>query len=94
MCLRINHVLLQVQQAGVIAEQQVQVLQRLAEKKGLHHVLGPDVGSVPDVADGRVAVRHLRVVLEALEDPPAPVLVGGVPGELVHVPQALDELGT
>lgn len=93
--LGVDDELAQVQQLGVVGEEQVQVLERLAEEERLHEVLVPQVGRVLHVADRRVAVRHPRVLLEALpEDVPAPVLVRGVVRELVHVPQALQELGS
>jgi len=88
MSLGVEHPLVQVNLVPV-GEQQVEVLEGLPEEERLHHVPGPRVQGVPHVADGRVAAGHLRVRIDTLENLPAPVLVGGVPGEVVQVEQAL-----
>lgn len=89
---RVEHKLVEVDLVAVVAEQQVKVLQRLAEPERLHHVLGPRVKRTLHVPDGRVAMRDLRVLLERLEDRPAHVLVRLVAGDGVEVVKALDEL--
>ena len=50
-----------------VGEQKIQILERLAQEEGLHHVLGPGVQGVPHVADGGVAAAHLAVLLNALQ---------------------------
>ena len=50
-----------------VSEQEVEVLEGLPEEEGLHHVLGPNVEGVADVADGRVAAAHSAIVLDALK---------------------------
>ncbi len=49
-----------------VSKEQVEILERLAEEEGLHHVLGPGVERAPHVADGGVAAAHLRVLLDSL----------------------------
>lgn len=93
MRLRINHHSVQIHQIPVVAEQQKEILERLAQEERLHHVAGANVSRVPDIFYGRVAVCDLRVGLEALEDPPAHVAIGGVACQTVHVPEAFYELG-
>ena len=89
-CLCVEHPPVQVDLVSV-REEQVEVLEGLSQEEGLHHVPGPGVQRVADVADGGVAAGHLRVRLDALgwgevrragrmkpvylEDLPAPVLV-------------------
>lgn len=64
--LRVEDPLLQVDLVPV-GEQQVQVLERLAQEERLHHVLGAQVQRVADVADGRVAAGgDLAVLFDAL----------------------------
>lgn len=59
-CLRVEDVLVQADQLGVIGKQQVEVLERLAQEEALHLVPGVGVGGVTDVADGAVPARgHL-----------------------------------
>lgn len=60
--LRVEDVLVWTEQLHVIREEQIQVLQRLTQKKTLHFVAGSRVGRVPDIADRCVAsVRHLQI---------------------------------
>lgn len=92
MRLGINNVLVQIQQLEVVAEKQIQILQGLAQEERFHHVFWSHVGSIADIAYGRVAACHFGVLFETLEYPPAPRLVSRVAGQLVHVPQTLDEL--
>lgn len=74
MCLGVEDPLIQVYFL-MICEQQIQILERLAQEEGLHHVLGSCVQRVPHVADGGVAPTHLAILLNTLEYLPAPVLV-------------------
>lgn len=53
--LRVEDVLVQTEQLRVVGEEQVEVLQRLAQEEALHLVPGPRVQGVTDVVDGRVA---------------------------------------
>ena len=50
-----------------VGKEQVEILERLAEEEGLHHVLGPGVQRVAHVADGGVAAAHLRILLDTLQ---------------------------
>ena len=63
------------QQVWVIAKQQIEIFERLTQKEALHFVPVARVASVFDVVDGGVALLQLGVLLEALEDAPAPVAV-------------------
>ena len=63
------------QQVWVIAKQQIEIFERLAQKEALHFVPVARVASVFDVVDGGVALLQLGVLFEALEDAPAPVAV-------------------
>ena len=57
----VEHPLVQVDQTLIVAEEQVQVLERLTEEKRLHLVLGLRVVGVSHVVDRRVtAFFHLR----------------------------------
>jgi len=49
-----------------VSKEQVEILERLPEEEGLHHVLGSGVERAPHVADGGVAAAHLRVLLDSL----------------------------
>lgn len=93
MRLRVQHELVPLQCLGIVLEKQIEILERLAQKERLHQIFGAHVRCAADVSYRRVAVRHLGEVLEALEYPPAPVLVCGVFGVAVHVPETLYELG-
>ena len=53
--LRVEDELIQAEQLRVVREEQVQVLQRLAQEEALHLVPGPGVEGVTDVVNGRVA---------------------------------------
>lgn len=88
---RIDDKPIQIQQFRIITKQQVQILQGFAEEKRLHHIFRPNVCRVFHVTNRRVPVHHFGVVLKTLENLPAPILVGSVAGQLVHVPQTLQE---
>lgn len=61
MGLCVEDVLVETEQLHVVGEQQVEVLQRLAEEETLHLVPGPGVRRVADVVNRRVAaIRNLR----------------------------------
>ena len=49
-----------------VSEQEVEVLERLAEEEGLHLVLGPGVQRVSHVTDCRVASANFAILLNAL----------------------------
>ena len=49
-----------------VGEQEVEVLERLAEEEGLHLVLGPGVQRVSHVADCRVASADFAIFLDPL----------------------------
>ena len=66
MCLGVEDPLIQVYFL-MISEQQIQILERLAQEEGLHHVLGSCVQRIPHVADGGVASTHLAILLNALK---------------------------
>ena len=67
MRLRVEHVVVEVDGALVVGEEQVEVLERLAEEEGLHRVARVQVLRVADVAYAGVAAgRYLRVLLKGL----------------------------
>lgn len=75
MRLRVEHELVQVDLVAVVAEQQIEVFERLAKPERFHHVFWSCVQRAFDVADRRVTVRHSRVRFEGLENRPAHVLI-------------------
>ena len=91
--LGVDDVLVQRDQVGLVAEEQEEVLEGLAQEEALHLVAEGGLLRVLDVADGRVApAGDLGVLLEGLEDVPAPLPVDGVLGDAVQVEEALDGL--
>lgn len=64
--------------------QQVEVLERLGEKEGLHAVLEGVGSDVVDVGERGVARRSATPSLKALEDGPSPLPVELVVGDLVQ----------
>ena len=52
----------------LVGEQKVEVLERLPQEKGLHHVLGSGVQRVPHITDGGVAARHFGVGFDSLNN--------------------------
>lgn len=61
MGLGVEDVLVEAEELQVVGEEQVQVLQRLAQEEALHLVPRPGVDGVADVVDGRVAAAgHLH----------------------------------
>ena len=50
----------------LVCKQEIEVLESLPEEEGLHHVPGPCVHGVPDVADGGIASTNLAVSFYAL----------------------------
>lgn len=58
-----------VDNGSVVAEQKIEVFERLAQPKRLLHILRSCIVSASDVRDGRVATRgHLGVLLECKEN--------------------------
>jgi hypothetical protein len=50
-----------------VCKEQVEVLERLTQEEGLHHVAGASVQRVLHIADRSVATRNAGVLLDALE---------------------------
>lgn len=94
MCFRIEQKPREIDFVSIVAEQQVEILERFAQEERLHHVTRSRVQHILHVANGRVSVLDARVRLERLEYGPAHVLVRGVAGQRVKVVQTLDELGS
>lgn len=57
MSFRVEDVLVQADEVGVVREEQVQIFQGLSEEEALHLVSGARVVWVTDVIDGGVATR-------------------------------------
>ena len=73
----------------IVAEQQVEILERLGKIERLHLV---DVFGNQHVRHRRIALVKARVLLKCREDLPTPVTIAGVTSQPIHVEQALDGL--
>ena len=76
-----------------IAEQQIEVLERLGQPKRLHFVTQARFGR-RDVTDGRKAVRSFGGAIDGFEHGPALVTPALVTGDAVHDEDGLDGFGS
>ena len=90
MSLGVKYELVERQQIAIIAEQQVEILQRFSHEETLHLVPITHIVRIFDVVDGGVALGKAGVFLEGLEHLPAPVAVRLVACEAVEIDEALD----
>ena len=75
-----------------VSKEKVKVFERLAEEEWFHHVLGSQVKRVSHISDCRVPMLHFGVLLDALENVPAPLLVLFITCHVIKIPQTLNSL--
>jgi len=71
----IDDILVHTQRLLIIAEEEVEIFQRFAQKERFHHVSQFGFFGVFDGAQRAVSIFHAGILFESLKDLPAPFLI-------------------